>query len=90
MHGAIATLDQATKSKLIGGVLFGDSMNGKHNGQIPNFPADRVKQLCNDGDGICSKQISGITAPHLMYGSDGSAGRAVTFLIGLVNGAGGK
>ena len=89
MHGAISSLDKATQSKLVGGVLFGDSMNGKHSGKIPNFPEDRVKEFCNSGDGICARTISGITAAHLSYGSNGNAEQAASFLVSKINGRGG-
>jgi cutinase len=86
MHGAVSSLDQATLSRVVGGALFGDSMNGRHKGKIPNYPAENIKELCNSGDGICSPTIQGITAAHLAYGSDGSAAKAADFLAGKVRG----
>jgi Cutinase len=87
MHGAVAKLDQTTKSKLVAGVMFGDSMNGKHNGKIQNFPADKVLQVCHDGDGICAKRLAGITAAHLNYAS-GDYSKAVDFMASKINGGG--
>lgn len=88
MHGAVSGLDANTRNRLVGGVLFGDSMNGRNSGRIPNYPADRVKELCNDGDGICATFLYGITSAHLTYGMDGSANEAATFLAQKVNGGG--
>jgi hypothetical protein len=84
MHGAVAKLDEATKSKLVAGVMFGDSMNGKHSGKIQNYPADRVLQVCHDGDGICAARLSGMTAAHLNYASADYA-KAVNFMASKIN-----
>jgi hypothetical protein len=61
MHGAVPQLSDSVKKQVVAGALFGDSMNGKHSGVIPQYPQDRIIEVCNDGDGICSKRISGIT-----------------------------
>lgn len=85
MHGAVSTLDNSVKNHLAGGVLFGDSMNGRNSGKIPNYPADRILEICNDGDGICAAMLAGITGQHLTYGVDGSPTKAATFLAQRLN-----
>ncbi len=85
MHGAVSRLDEGTKSKLVAGVMFGDSMNGKHNGKIQGYPEDRVLQVCHDGDGICAKRLAGITAAHLNYASSDYS-KAVDFMVGKIKG----
>ena len=84
MHGAVSSLDERTRSKLVAGVMFGDSMNGRHKGVIPNFPAEKIKEFCNAGDGICSPTIQGITAAHLAYASDGTAKKAADYLASQI------
>jgi len=86
MHGAVSELSEAVKKQVVAGALFGDSMNGKHSGVIPKYPKENIIEVCNDGDGICSKRIQGITAAHLAYGGDGSAEKAATFLAGKLKG----
>jgi cutinase len=61
MHGAVSELSEAVKKQVVAGALFGDSMNGKHSGAIPKYPKENIIEVCNDGDGICSKRIQGIT-----------------------------
>jgi len=88
MHGAVMTLPLEIKTHLVGGAFFGDSMNGRHHNQIPNYPKDRIIEVCHDGDGICAPKVSGITAAHLTYGMDNSARDAAKFLAKMVNGGG--
>lgn len=47
-------------------ILFGYTKNQQNNGVIINYPADRLKVFCNDGDAVCEGQLS-ITIPHLLY-----------------------
>jgi len=88
MHGAVMTLPLEVKQHLVGGAFFGDSMNGRHSNQIPNYPKDRIIEVCHDGDGICAPKVSGITGAHLTYGMDSSAKDAARFLAKMVNGGG--
>jgi hypothetical protein len=60
MHGAVAKLSADVKSKVVGGVLFGDSRNKFTQGTITGFAKDRVLEICNDGDGVCAPGAFGI------------------------------
>jgi len=88
MHGALMTVPLEVKTHIVGGALFGDSMNGRHSNQIPNYPKDRIIEVCHNGDGICAPKVSGITASHLSYGMDSSARNAASFLAKMVKGGG--
>jgi cutinase len=66
MHTSISALPADIKSKLVAGVLFGDTLNQRNKHQIPNFPADRVKEFCYTGDGICEQAFRGITAGYVL------------------------
>lgn len=63
-------------------VTFGDTQNLQDNGQIPNFPREKVKIFCNAGDLVCVGTLT-ITPAHLTYGAD--AGAAAAFLIQRIN-----
>ena len=84
MHTAIQKLDQSAKSKLVGGVLFGDTLNQRNRHQIPGFPADRIVEYCASGDGICELAFKGITSAHLAYGTNGMDRQAVDFLVNKI------
>jgi len=88
MHGALMTVPLNVKTHIVGGALFGDSMNGRHSNQIPNYPKDRIIEVCHNGDGICAPKVSGIKASHLSYGTDSSARNAASFLAKMVKGGG--
>jgi hypothetical protein len=86
MHTAVQKLPADIKSKLVAGVLFGDTLNQRNRHQIPGFPADRVKEFCASGDGICEVSFRGITAGHLGYSSNGMDTQAVEFLLAKLQG----
>jgi Cutinase len=86
MHTALQQLSPEIKSKLVAGVLFGDTLNQRNRHQIPGFPADRVKEFCADGDGICEQAFRGITAAHLSYSTNSMDRQAVDFLVAKLNG----
>jgi len=88
MHTAVQQLPASIKSKLLGGVLFGDTLNQRNRHAIPGFPANRVKEYCANGDGICERAFRGITAGHLSYTTNGMANQAVGFLISKINSGG--
>lgn len=63
---AISRLDESTRAKIAGTVLFGYTKNLQNHGQIPNYPPDRLKVYCNPGDMVCTGSLF-ITAAHLGY-----------------------
>ena len=82
----IRDLDASIRDKIVGTVLFGYTKNQQNNGQIPNYPGDRLKVFCNDGDLVCEGQLV-VLPPHLAYGPDAS-GPGPEFLVEKVNAAG--
>ncbi|KAK2601878.1 separase/separin [Conoideocrella luteorostrata] len=78
----ISALDAGIRNKIVGTVLFGYTKNQQNKGQIPNYPADRLKVFCNQGDAVCTGTLI-ITPAHLGYGSV-AAGAAPEFLISKV------
>lgn len=86
MQTAVQALTATEKNRLTAGVLFGDTLNQRNKHQIPGFPADKVLEVCNTGDGICDVQFRGITQAHLSYGLDGGDKKAVDFLVQKING----
>ncbi|QDS69670.1 hypothetical protein FKW77_009550 [Venturia effusa] len=66
VHRAIENLSSAVKDKIVGVVTYGDTRNTQDRGQIPNFPANKVKIICNDGDAVCAGTLT-VLAPHFDY-----------------------
>jgi len=85
-HRAIEDLSDSVKARINGVVLYGDTKNQQDNGQIPNFPRDKVLIICNSGDLVCFGTLT-ITADHLAYVP--RVGEATSFLINKINAAGG-
>lgn len=81
-HGAIESLPASVQSRIAGVVTYGDTQNKQDNGKIDNFPADKVKVICNPGDLVCSGTLV-IAAPHLDYAR--RAGEGVDFLVQKIN-----
>ncbi|WYZ42518.1 hypothetical protein EsH8_VI_000217 [Colletotrichum jinshuiense] len=84
-HRAIEDLPAAQKNQIAGVVTFGDTQWRADNGQIPNFPKEKVKIICaaNPRDTVCDGNLSAaVLAPHLSYGAN--AGEGADFLIGKI------
>lgn len=83
-HRAIEELDAGIQDQIAGVVLYGDTQKQQDNNQIPNFPANKVKIICQTGDAVCLGQLLVLPA-HLTYGSRADEG--VEFLVQQVKGA---
>jgi len=87
MHGAVKRLPQELKDKIAGGVLFGDTRNVEDNGQVPNFPREKVKIYCEQDDGVCGNSLS-VTGGHFAYVTNGDGKDAVNFLVQRISAQG--
>jgi len=84
MHNVVSKLDAATKAKVKGVALFGDTRNKQDRGHIPNFPTERSRVWCKKNDGVCGGALN-VNAGHMSYnGADIS--QAATYLAGLAKG----
>lgn len=83
-HRAIEELPANVKDRVAGVVLYGDTQKQQDNDQIPNFPADKVKIICQVGDAVCLGQLVVLPA-HLTYGVRADEG--VEFLTTQIKGA---
>jgi len=88
MHNVIGKrLSQTVKSRIAGVVLYGDTRNKQDHGKIPNFPANRVKVICNPTDGVCGGALI-VNVGHMTYTARIAEG--ASFLAGRVRGFGGS
>ncbi|KAI6812953.1 hypothetical protein KC367_g4277 [Hortaea werneckii] len=85
MNGAIKDLDAEVQDQIAGVVLFGYTKNAQNDGEIENFPADKVKVYCAATDGVCGGALL-VTAGHFTYTDDVSP--ASDFLQQKVQSAG--
>lgn len=83
-HRAIEELPAAVQDQIAGVVLYGDTQKQQDNDQIPNFPADKVKIICQAGDAVCRGTLL-ILPAHLTYGARADEG--VDFLTQQIQGA---
>jgi cutinase len=83
-HRAIEDLPAAVKEQIAGVVLYGDTQKKQDNEQIPNFPKEKVKIICQLGDAVCNGILTVLPA-HLTYGVRADEG--VTFLTSQIKGA---
>jgi cutinase len=65
-HRAIEDLSTSVKNRIKAVVTYGDTRNQQDNGQIPNFPRDKVLVICNSGDAVCRGTLT-ILPAHLDY-----------------------
>jgi cutinase len=84
MHNAVSSLPQSVKSKLVAGVLFGDTRNRQDRGQIPKFPKDKITIYCSPQDGVCKGTLQ-VTGGHFSYIGNGDGPKAVAFLKGKID-----
>ncbi|KAG6009453.1 hypothetical protein E4U21_002368 [Claviceps maximensis] len=75
---AISAASSVIREQIAAAVLFGYTKNQQNNGQIPNYPPDRVKVFCNAGDMVCTGSLF-ITEAHLNY-APAAANAAPQFL----------
>ncbi|KAI7286184.1 hypothetical protein KC345_g1320 [Hortaea werneckii] len=69
MVASIRRLSSTIQNQLAGVVLYGNTRNAQENGNIPNFPNDKVETICALTDGVCYGTLT-VTAGHLSYGDD--------------------
>ncbi|KAF2259042.1 cutinase-domain-containing protein [Lojkania enalia] len=82
-HRAIEELDANVQDQIAGVILYGDTQKQQDNNQIPNFPADKVKIICQPGDLVCVGTLTVLPA-HLTYGVRADEG--VDFLTQQIQG----
>ncbi|KAI8226011.1 putative cutinase 1 [Colletotrichum sp. SAR 10_77] len=80
-HRSIESLSDSTKNRILGVITYGDTQNTQDKGQIPKFPKDRVKIICNDADEVCKGTLE-VEPSHLDYVK--RVPEAVDFLIGKI------
>ncbi|CAA9960113.1 Cutinase [Pyrenophora teres f. maculata] len=80
-HRAIEELDQTVQDQIAGVVLYGDTQKTQDRNQIPNFPKDKVKIICQPGDAVCMGTLLVLPA-HLTYGLRANEG--VEFLVSQI------
>lgn len=66
MVASVRRLPEATKAKMAGVVLYGNTRNRQEHGKIPNFPEDKALTICNASDGVCGGALL-VTPGHLTY-----------------------
>ena len=66
MHGSVSRLSSAIQSQIWGVITFGDTRNKQDNGQIPNFPKDKVRIFCAPFDVLCLN-LDLISPTHFSY-----------------------
>ncbi|KAI7636696.1 hypothetical protein KC319_g15208 [Hortaea werneckii] len=69
MVASIRRLSSTIQNQIAGVVLYGNTRNAQENGNIPNFPNDKVETICALTDGVCYGTLT-VTAGHLSYGDD--------------------
>ncbi|RMZ74236.1 cutinase precursor [Pyrenophora seminiperda CCB06] len=83
-HRAIEELDKTVQDRIAGVVLYGDTQKTQDHDQIPNFPKDKVKIICQPGDAVCVGTLLVLPA-HLTYGLRADEG--VEFLVNQIKAA---
>jgi cutinase len=83
-HRAIEDLPANVQERIAGVVLYGDTQKQQDKEQIPNFPKEKVKIICQLGDAVCNGVLTVLPA-HLTYGVRADEG--VQFLETQIKGA---
>ena len=79
---AIRDIGDNIRNKIVGTVLFGYTKNEQNNGQIINYPSNRLRVFCNQGDRVCEGTLI-VAPPHLDYG-DVASNAGPNFLINRI------
>lgn len=74
-HRAIESLDPAVQNQIAGVVTYGDTQKQQDNNQIPNFPPEKTKIICQPDDLVCVGTLT-ILPAHLTYGARADEGAA--------------
>jgi cutinase len=77
-------MSAATRNRVTAVAMFGDTQNEQQNGQIANYPKEKVKIICNDGDEVCDGTLI-VLPPHLEYND--RVPEATTFLVSKLKAA---
>jgi cutinase len=89
MHNAVAALPEDIKTKLVGGVLFGDTRNKADGEQIKNYPKNSIMIFCakeNDPpDSTCDGKPP--NKGHFVYTTNGDGPKSIAFLKGKIEAA---
>ncbi|KAF1836840.1 cutinase precursor [Decorospora gaudefroyi] len=83
-HRAIEELSSSVQAQIAGVILYGDTQKQQDRDQIPNFPKNKVKIICQFGDAVCRGTLTVLPA-HLTYGARADEG--VAFLAAQIRGA---
>jgi cutinase len=84
-HATVGKLPEAIKSKIVGGVLFGDTRNVQDKGRVPGYPLENIKMFCPKEDGVCLGGLyPQVTNGHFVYPFNGNGDEAVRFLKGKI------
>lgn len=69
MHRSVEKLSKDVQNHIAGIVLYGDTQNKQDNGQIKNFPKEKVKIYCGANDGVCGGGLN-VNGGHFAYTQD--------------------
>lgn len=82
MVASVRRLPEATKAKMAGVVLYGNTRNRQEHGKIPNFPPEKALTICHASDGVCGGALL-VTPGHLTY--QPQVPQAVSWLAERIN-----
>lgn len=82
MVASVRRLPEATKAKMAGVVLYGNTRNRQEHGKIPNFPPEKALTICHASDGVCGGALL-VTPGHLTY--QPQVPKAVSWLAERIN-----